>query len=57
MIWHMVIWIFNWIKMHIFGFEIIEVLLYAMRLKAVGIEDRKIQEGIIKIMGFNFALD
>ena len=37
--------------------EIIEVLLYAMRLKAVGIEDRKIQEGIIKIMGFNFALD
>jgi len=28
-----------------------------MRLKAVGIEDRKIQEGIIKIMGFNFALD
>ena len=44
-------------KDHIFGFEIIEVLLYAMRLKAVGIEDRKIQEGIIKIMGFNFALD
>lgn len=44
-------------KEHIFGIEIIETLLYVMRLKAIGIEDRKIQEGIIKIMGYNFTLD
>lgn len=44
-------------KEHMFGFEIIETLLYAMRLKAIGIEDRKIKEGIIKIMGYNFSLD
>ena len=44
-------------KEHIFGFEIIETLLYVMRLKAIGIENRKIQEGVIKLMGYNFALD
>ena len=44
-------------KEHIFGFAIMETLLYAMRLKALGIKDRKIQEGIIQIMGYNFTLD
>lgn len=44
-------------KEHVFGFEIIETLLYVMRLKAIGIEDRKIQKGIVKIMGYKFALD
>ena len=38
-------------SVYIFGFEIIEVLLYAMRLKAVGIEDRKIQDIFQRISG------
>lgn len=41
---------------HISGFAILESLLYAMRLKALGIEDEKIQEGIIRIMGYNISL-
>ena len=44
-------------KWHIFGFAIIETLLYAMRLKALGIDERKIQEGLIQVMGYNFLLD
>lgn len=44
-------------KWHIFGFAIIETLLYAMRLKALGIDERKIQEGLIQVMGYNFSLD
>lgn len=44
-------------KEHILGFAIMEVLLYAMRLKALGIEEEKIQEGIIQVMGYNFTLD
>lgn len=44
-------------KWHIFGFTIIETLLYAMRLKALGIDERKIQEGLIQVMGYNFSLD
>lgn len=44
-------------KDHIKGFSLIETALYAMRLKALGIEGRKIQEGIIQVMGFNFSLD
>ncbi|MEG0385914.1 MAG: hypothetical protein RR639_08535 [Hydrogenoanaerobacterium sp.] len=42
---------------HIMGFSIIETILYAMRLKALEIEERRIQEGIIQVMGFNFSLD
>lgn len=42
-------------KNHIAGFAIIETLLYAMRLKALGIEKRKIQEGIISIIGYKIT--
>ncbi len=33
-------------KQHIFGFSIVETLLYVMRLKHLGIEDKRIQEGL-----------
>lgn len=44
-------------KDHIFGFSIIESLLYAMRLKKLEIDNKKIQHGILQIMGYNFVLD
>lgn len=44
-------------KSHFFGFSIIEALLYAMRLKSLGIEEKKIQNGITQIMGYNLRLD
>lgn len=42
-------------KNHIAGFAVIETLLYAMRLKALGIEKCKIQEGIISIIGYKIT--
>lgn len=41
---------------HATGFSIMEIVLYAMRLKMLGIEEKSIQKGIYQLMGFNFSL-
>lgn len=38
---------------HIFGFNILETLLYVMRLKKMGIQESKIQESVKALMGYN----
>ena len=42
---------------HIIGFAIIEYVLYAMRLKHIGIENKDIQGAIAQLMGINISLD
>lgn len=42
---------------HIAGFAIIEFVLYAMRLKHIGVADNNIQGAIAQLMGINISLD
>lgn len=41
---------------HVIGFDLLETTLYAMRLKALGIDDSTIQHGLARVMKINIDL-
>ena len=41
---------------HMLGFELLEMTIYAMRLKALGVDESTIQSGIARLMKINISL-